>query len=120
MRVLIIDDYAPITVLLAAWCEAEGHEPVTAHNGRAGLRCLAERGADVVLLDVDMPGLGGPAVCRLIRAAAEWAHLPVVLMSGRGLPDLTGLASACGATAVISKPFDWAVLARVIGSTARP
>lgn len=107
MRVLIIDDYEPITELLALWCRTNGFEAVTAVGGCQGLSRLAASPVDVVLVDVDMPGLGGAAVCRKIRAEGRWMGLPVVLMSGRALHELAGVAAACGADGVVAKPFDW-------------
>ena len=117
-RVLIIDDYAPIVEMLALWCRAMGFEPIEATNGLAGLARVEEGGVDVVLVDVDMPGVDGPSVCRAIRGSAEWPGLRVVLMSGRAQWELAMLAADCGASAWVSKPFDWKRLAGVLAREA--
>lgn len=117
-RVLIIDDYAPIVEMLALWCRAMGFEPIEATNGLAGLARVEEGGVDVVLVDVDMPGVDGPSVCRAIRGSEEWAGLRVVLMSGRAQWELAMLAADCGASAWVSKPFDWERLAGVLAREA--
>ncbi len=110
MRVLIIDDCESIRELLTLWCRMTGLEAVTAADGASGLARLAEGGADLVIVDVDMPGLRGPDVCREIRAGRHQADVPVLLMSGRAPHELTALATACGATLALPKPFDWKVL----------
>ncbi len=108
MKVLIIDDHDSIRDLLAMWCRATGRRALVAAGGAEGLALLAEKGADAVLVDVDMPGLRGPEVCRRIRAQSP--DVPVVLMSGRCPRELAGLAEACGASGALGKPFDLTLL----------
>lgn len=114
MKILIIDDNDQIGMMLGYWCRSSGRTALIESGGRAGLRTWAERGADVVLVDVDMPGMKGTEVCEAIRSSPGGDAIPVVLMSGRTQVEVARLAADCGATAFVTKPFDLAELDRLI------
>ena len=73
-RILVVDDEPAITKLLRRVLEGEGHEVVVAADGLGALDRLSKRCADLVVLDLDMPRLGGFEVCRRLKAAPE-THL---------------------------------------------
>lgn len=58
---------------------------------------------DVILTDVDMPGLTGPELCRMLKSSYETAHVPVVLFSAVPAPELEDLARDCEADGFLSK-----------------
>ena len=115
-RILIIDDSAAIGESLAYFFESEGHSVVVADNGAAGLRRAAEQPVDVVLLDVEMPGMSGFEVCRAMRDNPALCKLPVVMMTGRALRASTAPARAAGARLVVAKPFDLDNLHKMLSS----
>jgi diguanylate cyclase len=65
-----------------------------------------------VLLDVDMPGMDGYAVCRRLRAEARFASVPIVMVTGHEDAAAITRAFEAGATDFISKPVNWALLPR--------
>src|SRR5688572_21895041 len=81
-----------------------GHDVVLTNDGVAGLAAVTEHRPDLVIADVDMPGLDGLKMCRAIRTDPALADLPVVLISAYLMPNDPSVAAA-GATGIIRKPF---------------
>ncbi|MFA6962881.1 MAG: response regulator [Opitutaceae bacterium] len=104
-HILVIDDYEALLFMVRAMLEVAGHEVTTAVDGMMGLEKAAERRPDLVLLDTDMPGLGGFAVCRRIKQAAGLEHVPVLMMTGRPGVGVFTHAESAGARVMLIKPF---------------
>jgi len=105
LSILIVDDEEPIRDLLGWLLEDHGHTIYPAADGYKALALLrAEKPVDIVLSDINMPGMDGVTLCRVIEA--EFPNLPVLLISGRPRPD--------GIKAFVAKPFRAAVLTREI------
>jgi diguanylate cyclase (GGDEF)-like protein len=121
MRVLIVDDCGDTRRCLRSLLESHGYQEVrTAESGQAALDLLGvndpEQGVqfDVVLTDLDMPGLDGIEVCRIIKATPHLRDLAVLILTG--ITDEITLegAFAAGACDYITKPFSVGeLLARV-------
>ena len=82
---------------------------LTIHTGESGERALTlarELRPDLVLLDVMMPGLDGPATLQRMRADASLARIPVVFVTAKAMPQEVSRFRALGAVGVIAKPFD--------------
>src|SRR5215472_17838426 len=80
-HVLVVDDDQEIRTLLAEYLERNGLRVSTLADGRDLLRAVEERGVDLVVLDLMMPGPDGLALCRDLRAKSR---LPVLMLSARG------------------------------------
>lgn len=80
-RILIVDDEYGLTEIVGQVLEEKGYEASIAINGKAGLKVLEERGADLVLLDVMMPVMDGPTMLGKMREDSRFRAIPVVLMS---------------------------------------
>ncbi|MCO5093097.1 PleD family two-component system response regulator [Bosea sp. (in: a-proteobacteria)] len=118
-RVLVVDDIPANVKLLEAKLSAEYFGVVTATNGRDAI-ALCERGeADIVLLDVMMPGMNGFEVCRRLKGAPATAHIPVVMVTTLDQPRdrLQGLDA--GADDFLTKPLDDTALFARVRSLAR-
>ncbi len=108
--VLVIDD-DPATRLLAHEAVAEaGCAVVEASDGETALDRFAEQAADLVLLDVEMPGMDGFEVCRRLRLLPGGAHVPILMVTG--LDDVASIQNAyeAGATDFVTKPIHWLIL----------
>jgi CheY-like chemotaxis protein len=77
---------------------------LTASRGAHGIELATATHPDAVVLDVMMPGLDGWETCSRIKARAETADIPVVLLTGVNDADLSEHAAAVGASAVLNKP----------------
>jgi DNA-binding response OmpR family regulator len=97
-----------------------GYAVSTATNGEDALAWLATRSADLVLLDIVMPGLSGYDVCRRIRADPKTAELPVVFLTAKGaLGDRTAGEEA-GSDLYLLKPILATKLLNMVGVFLRP
>lgn len=108
--VMIVDD-DPMMRLLARETLEQSHFTVTdVADGEQALARIEDCQPDLVLLDVDMPGIDGFEVCRRIRVIFDTARLPIIIVTG--LDDTASISRAyeLGATDFISKPMNWQVL----------
>jgi CheY-like chemotaxis protein len=104
-RILVVDDYPGILAMLDLTLSMAGYEVVTADNGAAGLLLAAELKPDLILLDIDMPGRDGTAVCADLKCEPVTTHIPVLMMTGRLSLHVLEQARQAGAQGLLSKPF---------------
>lgn len=103
--VLVIDDNQAVRRLLRHIMEREGHRVIEARDGTEGLALLEESHADLVLLDLDMPKMGGLEVCQLIKGHPNTRLVPVVIITGRSVEHARRQAWEIGADDFLTKPF---------------
>lgn len=113
IRILHVDDEADIREVAALALELDpAFDLRSAGSGEEALDILAQGfAADVVLLDVMMPSLDGPAVLTSLRALPGHARTPVIFMTARAQTQEQARYVAMGAVGVITKPFDPMLLA---------
>ena len=109
---IIADDEDLGRLLLAESAAACGLEPLGFDNGTAALDAVLSRNVAIVLLDVEMPGMDGFAVCRRLRAESRLASVPIVMVTGHEDSAAITRAFEAGATDFIAKPVNWALLPR--------
>ncbi|MEZ5925010.1 MAG: PleD family two-component system response regulator [Hyphomicrobiaceae bacterium] len=105
-RILVVDDILANVKLLEARLTAEYFDVVTAMNGPDAIEICNRGRADIVLLDVMMPGMDGFEVCRRLKAAPATQHIPVIMVTALDQPNdrVQGLES--GADDFLTKPVD--------------
>jgi DNA-binding response OmpR family regulator len=116
-RVLVIEDDPGVRGLLQTILEDEGFEIALAADGEEGLRAAREVDPAVVLIDVMMPGLGGPEVLRRLRRTDGSLPFAVVVLTG-AVESVEHLRSELGADAIVEKPFDITTLAQLVTQLA--
>jgi DNA-binding response OmpR family regulator len=113
-NILIVDDEPHLAFMLADVLAEAGYDARTIDNGRDALETVHRDPPDLMLLDVQMPGLDGFEVAARLKADPATAAIPIIMLSameGRGA-RVIGLES--GAEEYLSKPFDPAeLLARI-------
>jgi two-component system chemotaxis sensor kinase CheA len=102
-RILVVDDSITTRTLERSTLEAAGYEVMTAVDGADGWRLLQERGADLVVSDVEMPRMDGFALCAAIRASRRFASTPVVLVTSLEKPEHRERGMEAGADAYVGK-----------------
>src|SRR5580658_3222798 len=107
--ILIVDDDLTAITLMRAALEKAGFAVSTAVDGVTGLRQFRDQPTDVVMLDVEMPGLSGYEVCAALRVEAG-PLLPVVMVTGFDDVRSVDAAYVAGATDFIAKPINWSLL----------
>jgi diguanylate cyclase (GGDEF)-like protein/PAS domain S-box-containing protein len=112
--VLVVDDTATVRQMARDALEGIGLEVAEAEDGEKGLRAFSKRRPDLVLLDVNMLGLDGFAVCEEIRRARADENIPVLMMTASDDADSIHRAYEVGATDFITKPLNWLILSQRI------
>lgn len=105
VTVLIVDDYPDAVEVWDLFLTAAGYHVITALDGREALHKAQTLMPDVVVLDLQMPGLSGAQVASALRADPRTAHLPLIAATGHSRTPLHD-ARAAGFDALIVKPCD--------------
>jgi DNA-binding response OmpR family regulator len=116
-RILIIDDEPNVRLVFRTTLESTGYQVAEAEDGDTALKALEKATADVVLLDLLMPGIRGMEVLRRLRESGN--DVPVVIVTAHGsIPDAVE-AMKLGAIDFLAKPLSPERLRRVVGEVIR-
>mgnify|MGYP006302701591 CR=1 FL=1 len=105
-RILIVDDEPALLGSLRRLLQQHDHQVDCAEDGIGALTCLAGSTFDLLVLDINMPGMDGVEVMRSLRGARH--RVPVLAMTGGGMVEgdlLLTTARALGAAGTLDKPF---------------
>jgi DNA-binding response OmpR family regulator len=102
MKVLVVDDDADLRELIGFTLSQAGYLVIKAADGPGAVRRFEEESADLVVLDINMPGLSGFQVCAAIRARSR---VPVMMLTVRGEEEDLVRALGLGADDYLTKPF---------------
>ena len=102
IRVLVVDDEAPIVELVRGYLEAEGMDVITAADGPSALDLIRSRSPDVVILDINLPGLDGLEVLRQARTFTD-AYVIMLTARSEEIDRIVGIS--VGADDYLVKPF---------------
>ncbi|HWZ30343.1 MAG TPA: response regulator transcription factor [Bryobacteraceae bacterium] len=124
MRILIIDDDAELTALLAEFLDREGFQVECAHDGPRGLEMAEKGGFDLLVLDLMLPGMDGFELLKTLRLKSR---IPVLVLTARGDDEDRIVGLEIGADDYLAKPFNprelaariRAILRRVVRSKGR-
>ncbi|WP_106506201.1 response regulator transcription factor [Brachybacterium timonense] len=101
-RILIVEDEESFSDPLSYTLRKEGYEVAIANNGTDGLRIFSAHGADLVLLDLMLPGMSGTEVCREIRRTSS---VPVIMLTAKDDEFDKVLGLELGADDYVTKPY---------------
>ena len=104
---LIVDDDARVRRDLRRVLEEEGHRVFTCADGPSALRKLHLDRCDLIILDIELPGVNGLALCRLLRAQEATKRLPVIIFSSHTDESYKVEAFAAGADDFVVKSDRW-------------
>lgn len=116
LRLVVIEDEAPIRRFLQASFPASDAEWHEAENAETGIQLVAAKNPDGVLLDLGLPDRDGLEVIRTLR---EWTDVPIIVLTARGQEKDKVLALDAGADDYVTKPFSTAELMARIRAAVR-
>jgi two-component system, OmpR family, KDP operon response regulator KdpE len=101
-KILVVEDESVMRRVLRAGLTIHGYDVVEAESGEEALDRLTGEWCDLVLLDLNLPGIDGIDTCRAIRADSD---VPVIVVSIRDSEKDRAAAHAAGANGYVTKPF---------------
>jgi DNA-binding response OmpR family regulator len=105
-RVLIVEDEQDIAGLIKHTLERNGDADADIVNtGEAALKAVTERPPDLLILDLNLPVLGGLEVCRILRARSDARSLPIIMLTARTAENDRVFGLEQGADDYVTKPF---------------
>ncbi len=115
-RVLVVDDDHTVREVVVSYLRADGHDVDEVEDGEAALRAMRGARADLVVLDLMLPGMDGLEVCRRLR---DQGDVPVIMLTalGRETDRVVGLER--GADDYVTKPFSPRELVLRVASVLR-
>ena len=118
-KVLLVDDDQIVLDYLSQFVAAAGYDVLKATNGQAALASMQQDFAQIVILDISMPGMDGLALCRAIRRQTYSGYVYIVLHTSKDTDEdiLEGLDA--GADAYLSKGTSNAQIIRHLGTAQR-
>lgn len=105
-RILVVEDSPSQSEQLRYVLEQQGHEVETARDGHAALKAIADAAPDLVISDINMPGMDGYELCRCIKHESNTAHIPVMLLTSLSDPADVIRGLECGADSFTVKPYE--------------
>ena len=104
MTVLVVDDYADARHVWAEYLHLAGFAVLTAADGPEALAAVQSNLPDVILLDLELPGLSGLDVAAQLKASPETRHIPLIATTGHSLATHGEAAAHAGFACVLVKP----------------
>jgi len=119
-KILLVDDDRKMLEVMRRYLENHGFTVIFTDNGSEALMLVRDSRPDMVVTDVQVPGLDGFELCKAIKCSAETAGVPVIIISGEKTED-TDVVSGYdkGADDYLAKPFAFPVLAAKINAVLR-
>lgn len=113
-RLLIVEDDFDQLEIFSALFKAEGFDEIMASSGSDALALLNRSVPDLVVTDLQMPGMNGAELTKNIRANPIWEHLPILVLTVHGDPILDQIDRSFGADAFCSKTISSGALIQKI------
>ena len=115
-RVLVVDDDPTVREVVVSYLRAHRHDVLEAADGEEALSLMGSGGADLVVLDLMLPGIDGLEVCRRLR---ETSDVPVIMLTALGSESDRVMGLERGADDYVTKPFSPRELALRVDSVLR-
>ncbi len=112
--ILIVDDETNNIELLSTFLTMTGYSALSAANGKEAIETASKLKPDLIIMDIHLPGIDGLTATELLKKNPDTGHIPIVVVSGYGLPEDKKMASEAGCDEYLTKPFDLAQLRKKI------
>ena len=115
LQILVVEDNEMQSILARFLLEEAGHTVQIAGSAEAALETLRSFSVDLILMDLQLPGMDGLELTRILRQDPMRAATPIIALTAYTDPSDLGKARAAGCTGSISKPIDTGSFARHVG-----
>lgn len=105
--VLVVDDDSVTRGIVSAKVRGIGAQVFEAQNGAIALEHICQRDFNLVIVDLDMPEMGGIEMILRVRKELGLKHLPIVVLTGNEIRTALDTAVCAGATSFLQKPLNW-------------
>jgi len=106
MKILVVEDQAQNQYLMKYLLESKGHTVLLAERGESGLQLAQNESPDLILLDIQLPGMSGHEVATELRKRRETLDTPIVAVTSYAMPGDREAVFASGCTGYIEKPIN--------------
>ena len=117
VRVLAADDSASNRLIITQMLELQEHDVVTVADGQQAVETFDPQQFDVILMDMEMPEMGGIEATKALRA--EGVVVPIIALSGHTSPDQIRKCMEAGMTGHLGKPFEFTELIDTVETAAK-
>jgi|SRR5659263_245884 len=106
MKILVIEDEPNNMMLMTIILKKYGHEPIEAFTGEEGLEKVAASRPDLILMDIQLPGIDGLETTRRIRKMESMVDVPIIAVTSYTRADYMEIISSVGCNGCLEKPID--------------
>lgn len=116
-KILIAEDNKDARDMMETLLSLKGYEVLSAENGVGALEVALTSCPDMILLDLELPGLDGLEVVRILRSHPEFRNTPIIIVSGHDPAGYRERAINAGCSDYLRKPIDFERLNTILNST---
>jgi CheY-like chemotaxis protein len=113
-KVLLVDDNEDLLEITTKFLQLLGFQVQSCNNGQKCIEIAQISNPDVILLDIEMPGMDGFATCEYIRKQSWGKNLPIIALTGYDKEDFNQRYENAGFNRHVTKPVDWQELSSII------
>ena len=110
MKILLVEDSATLRAIMLSYITKSGHETIIACSGEESLQVLETNEVDMIIMDVEMPGLDGYEATRLIRESRGSQWIPIIFVSGMSDDESLAEGIEAGGDDYLIKPVSQVIL----------
>jgi two-component system chemotaxis response regulator CheY len=118
--ILIVDDAASIRATVSIVLKSAGYEVIEAGDGNDALSKLGGTRVNLIISDVNMPGMDGITLLKKLKEGAATKFVPVIMLTTEGSDDIKMRGKEAGAKAWMVKPFDPSKLLDTVSKLIQP
>jgi two-component system chemotaxis response regulator CheY len=119
MTIMNVDDSVTMRKIVTLALKSQGHTAIEAENGKHALELLPKNKVDGIILDINMPVMGGIEFLQELKKLSAYSKVPVVVLTTQGEDSLKDQALALGAKAFMVKPFQKEALLETLNKVIR-
>jgi two-component system cell cycle response regulator DivK len=105
-RILYVEDNPNNMLLMSRILQVDGHQLLEAKNGDEGWNVAYTERPDLIFMDLMMPGIDGFELARKIKSTPELSHIPIMVLTAYGDPEIERKAKEAGCDGFLHKPAD--------------